>query len=234
MKFIIFSAIAVFFAFFHNPALAQTATPELIVTWQAQNYQPADYKGKNLATLGSPIIAAVELIDNGKLIDLSKTVITWFQNGEVIVNGAGTKRIAFNLNGLIGDRVLLEADVDYEKKSPDGKKITIPLQGTAIIPVAEPKTVIAAPHVFNQAIRAGVHNFKALPFFFNIKSLKELVFSWSVNEQQEASAQNPDVLNLEITSENPDPVPINLKAAISNINNIIETAKDEMRLILIP
>lgn len=199
--------------------------PKLIVTWQAQNYQPNDYKGKNLPTVNSPIIAAVELIDNDKIINLSSVNITWLQNSEIIVSGQGLKRIAFNNNGLFGDRVMIEADIIYKEKN---------LQGAAIIPIVSPKTVISTPHIFNQEIKAGVYNFKATPFFFNIKKLSELAFSWSVNDQQESGGQNPDALNLQITSENRGPVPLNLTATISNINNIIETAKDELRFILMP
>lgn len=216
--------IAAFLPFLKTKAQTKQE-PQLIVTWQSQNYQPANYSGKNLPTVNSPIIAAVELIDNNKLINLSSAQITWFQNSDIIVKGSGLKRIALNVNGLAGDRLLIEADIVYKGKE---------LQGAAIVPVVEPKAVIAAPHAFNREIKTGTHHFKAIPFFFNIKNLNELLFSWTVNEQQETVDQNSDILNLEITSENSEPVPINLKASISNINNIIETARDEIRFVLIP
>lgn len=215
--------IATFLPFLKTEAQTKQE-PQLIVTWQSQNYQPAGYSGKNLPTISSPIIAAVELIDNNKIINLASVNITWFQNSEIIISGKGLKRIAFNANGLAGDRLLIEADAIYKGKA---------LQGAAIIPVIEPKAVITASHAFNQEIKTGTHDFKVMPFFFNIKNLSELIFNWSVNEQQESAGQNPDVLNLKITSENPNPVPLNLTATISNINNALETAKDEIRFVLI-
>lgn len=222
--FCVLLVIAAFLPFLKTSAQTRQK-PQLIVTWQSQNYQPAGYSGKNLPTLNSPIIAAVELINNDKIINLASAKITWLQNSEVLFNGVGLKRIAFNIGGLAGDRVLLEADIDYKGES---------LAGAAIIPVTEPKLVIAAPHIFNQNIKTGIHQFKAMPFFFNIKKLSELLFTWSVNEQQETPTLNSDILNLEINSEETNPVPLNLTAAVINVNNSIESAKDELRFILQP
>ena len=239
-KLVILAIINALTVFTITAAQAPMPQPQLIVTWQVQNYQPADYKGKNLPTFSSPVIAAIELINNDKLVNLAPAQIIWSQNTDVLVVGAGLKRIAFNANDLIGNRLLLKAEINFpEKTQENGIIIPKELRGqsfsaAAIIPVVEPKAVIAASHVFNQEIKTGAYNFKAMPFFFNIKGLSELLFTWSVNEQQETVGQNPDVLNLEITSENPNPVTLNLTAAISNINNIIEAAKDEIRFILTP
>ena len=56
-------------------APAAASVPELILTWQAQNYAPASYEGKRLPTGNTIIAAAVELIDGGKVINLSNNVL---------------------------------------------------------------------------------------------------------------------------------------------------------------
>ncbi len=57
--------------FFLAGAQAQTTGPQLMVTWKARTYAPPGFDGKIMPTANSAITASVELIDGGKIIDLS-------------------------------------------------------------------------------------------------------------------------------------------------------------------
>src|SRR3989344_1231504 len=74
----------------------QTVTgPHLMITWRAESYVPSDFSGKILPTANSPIVAALELILNNKITDLSGQTIYWYANNEFMGGGAGTRSISF-------------------------------------------------------------------------------------------------------------------------------------------
>lgn len=151
----------------------QTVNP-LIVTWQANNYFPADYAGKAAATPNSPIIVSVELIQKGKLADITGADIKWYADNSIIANGVGQKTASFaaaqNGNGYQNVRVLVSAG-------------SASFENSVRIPVVKSSVVITS-FLKNQSVKPGDEVvFQALPFFFNIDSIQKLSFLWQINNQ---------------------------------------------------
>ena len=76
---------------FFNFANAQTVTqttsrPQFMVSWQAQSYAPSWYQGKIFPTKGSRINVVFELVDGGKIADLSKLKVRWYLNDKLVLN----------------------------------------------------------------------------------------------------------------------------------------------------
>ena len=145
---------------------SQTANP-LIITWQTNNYFPADYMGKAAATPNSPIIVSVEMIQKGKLADITGADIKWYADNSIIANGVGQKTASFavaqNGNGYQNIRV----SVSVGNASFDN---------SVRIPIVKPSVVITS-FLKNQSVKPGDEVvFQALPFFFNVDSIQKLAF----------------------------------------------------------
>lgn len=208
---------ALLFFFYAGPV---QAAPQAIITWQAQTYQPSEYSGKNLPTANAPVIAAVELVNNGKIIDISKSNIGWFQNRRLIDAGVGLKRVLFSADGT-DDGVLIEVNIEYQ----DGV-----LTEFARIPLISPKVVINAPYP-QRLIGTGLNIFQALPYFFNIKGLNELEFTWSLNGETAANPEDKtDVLKLNLNLE-PTEAEIILTAAATLLQDFTQSAQTMIKLI---
>ena len=176
MKKIIFGALL----FVQFLVFGQTTNP-LIVTWQANNYFPADYMGKAAATPNSPIIVSVELVQKGKLADITGADIKWYADNSIIANGAGQKTVSFaatqSENGYQNVRVLVDAG-------------NASFENSVRIPIVKPSIVITS-FLKDQSVKPGDEvAFQALPFFFNVDSLKKLTFFWQINNQSAAGDGN--------------------------------------------
>ena len=78
-------------------AHAQSATPQMVVTWQAYgSYVPPAYGGKALPNQESRLTASLELLSNGKLVDLSGQTIYWYLDDTLIDSGVGHQYIVFS------------------------------------------------------------------------------------------------------------------------------------------
>src|SRR3989338_8026257 len=115
--------IVVFVFLILNSVDAQTALPQFLVSWQAQSYAPARYQGKIFPTKGTPIVISFELIDNGKIVDLSKTAVRWYINDELVKNednGLGIKSLQFNLPDYAGQETEIRIAIpDYKGSQLD-------------------------------------------------------------------------------------------------------------------
>lgn len=199
------------------------AAPEFMVTWKAQSYVPSTYRGKILPTRGSPINVSFELIDNGKLANLSRNTIRWYLDEKLQTSGAGIKNFVFNASALAGQSQSIKIIVVNYKGAA--------LEKTLTIPVVQPEVVIDAPYP-NLKISPGTNNFKALPFFFNVTDLSRLIFSWSVNNKTaEPTSQEPELLKLTIEGGRPGSA-INLKAVVRNLLNELEFASQSINLLV--
>ena len=177
--------------------------PEFMVTWKSGNYAPADYQGKIFPINSSTLEVAMELIDNGRLADLSANTIRWNVNGEFYKSGQGLKVISFTADGAKGDQTA-DISLTYRGKSLDKR---------VIIQLARPEVVITG----------GPDIFQALLYFFNLSSPAQAKFTWTVNNASvEASGQNPDVLAL--SGSVPSGSDLNIRVDIQNLMKTLETA----------
>ena len=201
---------------------------EFFVSWQAQNYAPSWYQGKILPINGTPVNISFELIDNGKIADLSKTTVRWYVNDNLVLNennGLGIKNLKINIPDYSGGQTEIRiAVIDYLKNGFMDKLIEIPVKG--------PEAIINAPYADGK-IKTGSSVLNLFPFFFNIKDVSNLLVSWSVNGQKPISADgNSYILNLNIGSETPKNTAINLSVAVKNILKELEFANQSVNLVV--
>lgn len=172
-------------------ALAQQG-PDLFITWQAQSYTPPGYLGRALPSVGTPMEAAFELVDSGKIIDVSKYEIRWLFGDRVYKTKVGLKSLSYVPQLTSGDIPLRITVVGYKGVNLE-KEITIPL--------ARPEVVITAPYQ-NREIKTGKNVFRALPYFFNAQSPSDIRFEWAVDKKTaDAGGERPDYLELETPEE---------------------------------
>ena len=195
---------------------AQTNS-QVLITWQAQNFVPAEYPGKILPSPGTNIKLGLEVIKENKLQDLSKINIRWYLDGKLLTQGLGLKETNFFVNkGATYSHFVRAVIIDKQE-----------ISGTADIPIINPRVVIESPSPDSNSIPLGKNIFQALPYFFNTANLQELIFNWSVNNQ---TIKGTNLLELEITSPIPLNQNLNIKVTAQNLNNDLEFASKEINL----
>ncbi len=174
-----------------------------MVTWKANDYAPASFQGKILPIDGSRIDVALEIIDSGKIANLSGNEIRWLINGRDLKSGIGLKNISFIAEGVKGDQV-----IDITIKNYGGQD----LEKTVTIPLASPEVVISG----------GPNIFEALLYFFNITSPNQVRINWSANGQPAfGTVKDPTKIDLDL-SNLPAGTAVNLKVEAQNIATPIE------------
>ncbi len=206
---------------------AAEAAPQFMVSWRANNYVPTWYQGKVFPTKGSPVEIIFELIDNGKIVDLQKTVVRWYINDELVKNednGLGIKSLQFNMPDYAGQETEVRIAIPFY---PGGQ-----LDSIVRIPVKSPEVVIDA-NIPDRRIGTGKNLFQAFPFFFNVASLKNLSFDWLANDKTvENVGEEPWLLRLNVDSQTPSGFGINVRAAVQNTFNQLESASRNSQLII--
>jgi hypothetical protein len=189
---------------------AQTASaqPQFLVTWQALNsYAPPYYQGKVLPGASSQIVASVELVSGGKLVNLKNQTIYWYLNTNYIGGGIGAQRITFSPYGGAPDSLALEVKLpSYNNDS---------LLHTVSIPVVQPKAVIVARYPQNQ-FSDNPFTLQAQAYFFNVPSLLPLVFNWSANNQVANNTENPTEADISIPSDSPSGSQLSVTLDVKN------------------
>lgn len=209
-------------------ANAQTA-PQFLVSWKSGNFVPADYSGKILPIKGSKIEMGFDLIDKGKVINLSNSEISWYANGELIARANGLK----TANRIAGNRP--EETIRISISDYQGAE----LEKTFLIPITNPEAILdihAPTKITNNQFGLGLsdNKFEARPFFFNISDpFNELSLSWKVNNNQIKEATDKPILELDLTSEGkPQQTNLNLSVEIRNKLNQLELAIKSINFIV--
>jgi len=208
------------------PLISEAASPQFLVSWQAEGYVPNWYRGKILPTNGTPVAISFELIDNGKIADLSKTKVRWYVNDNLVKNeenGLGIKALEINIPDYPGQETEIRISVvDYKGGETLDRIIKIPVVG--------PEVVIDSPYP-DKKISPGLSIFQATPFFFNVKDLNSLSIEWSANEQKPKEfSVNPWLLNLNIGPETPKGTEIKLSVLVKNVLKELEFAIKSIQL----
>lgn len=196
---------------FSQVANAQTAQPQFLMTWHAAgSYTPSWYQGKALPNTWSHITASLEIISQGKTLDLSGQTIYWYLDNNLLGGGVGVQTITFLPYGVAPNNFELKVELpDY----PSGLLIH-----EIAIPTVTPVAVIEAPYPQGQFPKAQV-DLSALPYFFNATSSSALAYTWIVNGQTTSNTENPQ--SLQVTM--PASTPAGFALAVSlNIQNSID------------
>ncbi len=224
-----FIFIFLFLSFFINIAGAQTvgSQPQFLVSWKADNYAPSWYSGKISPTKNSKIDITFELIDNGKIADLSKLKVRWYINDKLVLNeknGLGIKSYSFNVNDYAGQDTEIRITIlGYKNGKQIDKIITIP--------VVFPEAVISTPYADLQ-INTGNTLLIAYPFFFNISDLKNLYFDWNVNNRRIEidDINRQQIMDLNIDQRAPSGFVADIKLTIRNLLDEMEFAGNNIKL----
>ncbi len=189
------------------------ATPQFLITWKATgSYVPPGYHGKALPTYGSSITASLEIIANGKLVDLSGQTIYWYLNNTdtLLGGGVGAQSSTFPPLGTPPNITTLMVELPYY---PTGFLIH-----TIAIPMVQPQVVVDAPYPSGQFSSNPV-SATAIPYFFNITSPSGLSYAWSVNDQSGSNTENPNVAEITLPQGTAAGTSFTVAATVQNAND---------------
>lgn len=166
------------------------AATEFMTSWQSQTFVPAWYEGKAFPTYQSPINIGFEIVEDGKMVDLSKTAVRWYVDGKLFrneTNGLGIKQVIVFNRKYGGDISSIKISIpDYKGRV---------LEEILDIPIKRPEVVIDVPY-FQKKVEKGTNTLYAWPFFFNATNAGGLSLRWIVdgNELQTGNANTPELL----------------------------------------
>jgi hypothetical protein len=191
-----------------STAFAQSSGPQFLITWQASNsYAPPGYTGKILPNSESRITASVEILSNGKLVNISGQTVYWYLDDNFLGGGIGAQRVTFRPYGTAPTTMTLKVELpDYP-----GQTMIHEIN----IPLAAPQAIIDAAYPAGQFATSPV-NAQALPFFFNVTSSNELSFAWTVNGQTVTSAENPQTLQISLPQSTPAGFAVGINLGVTN------------------
>lgn len=196
-------------AFIISPsARAQTAAPQFLITWRAlKSYVPAAYPDKAVPSYGSPVVASVELLSQGKVLNIKSQTIYWYLNENFIGGGIGLQTVSF----LPFDVPPNTLDLRVELPHYNGVLLTRQVQVQTLRPVA----VVEAPFPNGQT-SVNPTTVTALPYFFNTTAASNLSFSWSVNGQSGANAENPQTAQITLPAGTQSGAELDVMLTINN------------------
>jgi len=196
---------------FCSKVRAQSATPQMIVTWQAYgSYVPPQYGGKALPNQESRLTASLELLLNGKPIDLSNQTVYWYLNDVLIDSDTGAQYIVFSPFGTPPAFLNLRAELP----NYNGTLLIHDVE----IPLVSPKAVIETPHPQGQ-FSGNSLTIQGTPYFFYTSDPGALSYGWSVNGQTSAGAENPQILRIELPLATPSGSSFAVSLTITNPND---------------
>jgi len=196
------------------------ASPAVFISWKAQSYVPASFQGKVLPTASSSFSASVEVIDGGKLADISKQTIYWYADDEFLGGGAGTQAITFS----------------GPSRSPNLINLRVQIPGYAggmlikavEIPIMNPEVVIESPypaHAFSSSPVAVA----VLPYFFHVHDLSKLTINWIMNGAPPENPLNPQILTINTNVQPETTIPISV--SVVNADDFLDSASADTFLI---
>ncbi|MBU6141790.1 hypothetical protein KGO95_01555 [Patescibacteria group bacterium] len=211
-------------------ANAQTA-PEFMVSWKALDYVPADYIGKTLPTQTTQVEAAFDVIDQGKIVDVSKNMINWYDNNALIAAGIGLKTFKLTPSSTQSDTIRIAVS-NYNANGD--------ISTSFLVPIVKPEVAVSVPtptanlYRNRTALAPQPYLLEARPFFFNATSLSGLTFSWQVNNTSPTgNPGNPNFLTLDLSSQGtPQETDITLSAGVTNTGNQLELGSRMLNLIV--
>src|SRR6266481_1567741 len=199
---------------------AHGASPLVFISWKAQSYVPANFQGKVLPTASSSFAASVEVIDNGKLADLSKQTIYWYADDEFLGGSAGAQAITFSGPATSPNLLNLRVQVPGY---PGGTLIK-----TVEIPIMDPEVVIVSPypaHVFSSSPATVA----VRPYFFHANDLSGLTINWLLNGAPPENPVNPQILTITADVQPETTIPVSV--SVVNANDFLDSASADTFLI---
>jgi hypothetical protein len=209
---------------------------DLSLTWVAKTYTPKWYRGKALPTQGSQIlIAAVpKFVIRGKAVPPEQLIYRWRGENQIpIDSGVGKQTVTIETSEFAESTSFVAVAVeDAEKKIRKEAGIYVSdVQPRAVmyslLPLGgvEPRSARS----FMKSAGQGTFDFIVEPFFFAIRSLRELSYRWRVDGQKaEGAPEHPEILTLDIQNQPGREIPIS--ATINDANQFTPSASANLIL----
>jgi hypothetical protein len=203
-SFFVFSLFCLFFFGIVSAATPKKSTPislpvdfgpQILLTWKAQNYTPIEYAGKSIPVGNTSVLASMELLDNGKLVDLTDIRVNWYLDGEFFDGGLNKHSILIRLPKLPINKILIRAEIQNYKESDIVRAVEIqPIR---------PEVVIESGYPYS-FLYSLTHTLKATVYYFNVKNPTSLVYAWKVNDVAATSNENPSLLDVVLPDSTPN------------------------------
>jgi hypothetical protein len=191
--------------------VAQSSEPQMVITWRAYgSYIPPKYQDKALPNQESELTASLELLVNGKPVDLSRQTIYWYLNNTPIGNTLGEQYIVFSPFGTPPAFLTLKVELP----NYNGNLLTHEIQ----IPLVSPKAVIESPHPTGQSSENPI-TLQGTPYFFYTSDPGTLSYVWSVNGQTSAASGNPQILQINLDPATPSGSSLDVSLSVNNPND---------------
>lgn len=217
MRFYLVFALSMIGFFSAYSARAQNYQP--ILTWEAKNYYPNDYAGRALVTPWTKVVVGVEVLNGGKLLDISSADIAWRLDDATLDRGVGMKEVSYVAKKSAGSSQTVRVTI-----STGGADIV----GAIDVSISKPKVTIVAPFTDNVVRGGGQLSFEAIPYFFNVDSDRELSFFWNLNNIVKKSNVGR-IFSLNLSEEPTSKGGGDLSVSVQNPNNLIETGRGIFR-----
>ncbi len=191
-----------------------------IITWRANDYYPSDFLGKALPTNGTTVSLSVIVLNNQKIQDASNLPILWYVDGNFMNGGVGESQTNFTVTKTAGDSHIVSVQI-----GAGGQTIS----ASARIPVVNYRAVINAPYPAQTVNQNSTANLEIIPYFFNVNSFNDFLFSWTVNNLQSVTSTTDNTLSLKVgqigATQN-----ISIDASVQNTVNAFEFAYGKTNL----
>lgn len=162
--------------------------PEVVLTWRAQSLVPPTYAGRVLPTTGSPVTVVAQLLENKTVVPAPQGVFRWYVNGFMLQEGEGLTSLQFSGDDVPGAGGAYAVELIVRGYTEDT------LRSKITIPRVSPRLVISTGLPGNALSLKGTL-LTALPYFFNVQSLGELSFTWTVGGARRQTADNTTLVS---------------------------------------
>ncbi len=155
---------------------------QLILTYKDVSFYPSNYQGKAPGVFGSELLISAVGIENSKIIDLSRAKFIWRINDNYTPRtGTGLDRIKISSSKSDNDEYIISVTAELNGKQ---------YKGSIKIPTATPKVTIEAITNSREIMPNQKISMKLIPYFFNVNSLNQVKFYWSLNDETNIVSNN--------------------------------------------
>lgn len=196
---------------------------DLALTWVAETLVPKWYGGKALPSQNSVVnvIAVPQILITGKAVSPKNLIYRWsLDDEENTLTGVGADIFRIKTSDL--PRASHRVTVVVEDTNKSVKKTgeifiepVVPRLGIySSTPLGGVEHNISRSFFFTQL--RGLLDFVAEPFFFPVKSKKELSIRWSVSAvDTSGTPENPHILTVDTNNQQPSSISIPIQATAS-------------------
>lgn len=194
------------------------AATDFMTSWQTKTYVPAWYEGKAFPAYQSFITVGFELIEDGKIVNLSKTPVRWYVDDQLFKNednGLGIKKVTIYNQKYGGDVTSIKISIPNYKGGALEKVIDIPIKNQEV--------VVDAPF-FDKKIPKGEDTIFAWPFFFNTVASNMMALQWNVGGETKQTSNIGEPLTVTVGRDIPTGTQYEIGAAVGNLRKNSESA----------